>query len=259
MADILLESREQEIVTLTIHRPEKLNALTKPLWQMLGDAFERLSKDTSVRCVVLRGAGEKAFSPGNDISEFQTERSNKAQAIDYGRIMHRTVNLIANCPHPTVAQIHGICVGGGMEIASLADVRICGQSSRFGAPINRLGLVMAYGEMGPLVHLLGRSKAVEILLEGRIFDATEALQIGLVSRVVADEAVAKESIETAKRIAEGAPLVARWHKKFGKRLMRPEAISEQENDECFDCFDTEDFQIGYKAFLAKQKPIFIGK
>lgn len=97
---------------------------------------------------------EKSFSPGNDIAEFATERSNKEQAMAYGKIMHQTVQALANCPHPVIAQIHGICVGGGMEIASLADIRICGKSSRFGAPIKNLGLVMAYDEMAPLPVLL---------------------------------------------------------------------------------------------------------
>lgn len=259
MSDILLENREGFVVTLTINRPEKLNAMTKPLWQDLGDAFTKLSKDDSVRCIIIRGAGEKSFSPGNDISEFETERSNKKQAIAYGKIMHQTVDAIQNCRHPIVAQIHGICVGGGMEIASLADIRICGESSRFGAPINKLGLVMAYSEMAPIAKLLGTSKALEILLEGRIFDAQEALQIGLVSRVVPDSEVAQASVEAAQRIAAGAPLVARWHKKFAQRLGNPAPLTDKERDECFDCFDTEDFQIGYQAFLAKKPPDFVGR
>jgi enoyl-CoA hydratase len=259
MSEILLQSREGAVVTLIINRPEKLNAMTKPLWRALGDTVNALSADNSVRCIVLRGAGEKSFSPGNDISEFETERSNKQQAIAYGEIMHNTVKALQECRHPIVAQIHGICVGGGMEIAALADIRICGESSRFGAPINKLGLVMAYSEMKPIADLVGKSKALEILLEGKIFDAHEALRIGLVSRVVPDAQVASEAKETAQRIAAGAPLVARWHKKFARRLSNPAPLSAAEKEECFDCFDTEDFQIGYRAFLAKQAPDFVGR
>jgi enoyl-CoA hydratase/carnithine racemase len=158
-----------------------------------------------------------------------------------------------------VAQIHGICVGGGLEIAALCDLRICGASSRFGAPIKNLGLVMAYPEMAPLVRLVGPALALEILLEGRIFDAAEAKDKGLVTRVVADEQVAAEARATAERIAEGAPLVARWHKKFARRLADPRPLTAEEHDECFDCFDTEDFRIGYQAFLAKRKPKFVGR
>ncbi|MFZ5538860.1 MAG: enoyl-CoA hydratase/isomerase family protein [Pseudomonadota bacterium] len=259
MSELILVQRDGAIATVVLNRPEKLNALTRPMWQMLGETIARLSADVSLRCVVLRGAGEKAFSPGNDISEFETVRANKAQAREYGRIMHATAQALIECRHPLVAQIHGICVGGGLEIAALCDLRICGQGSRFGAPIKNLGLVMAYPEMLPLVRLVGSAVALEILLEGRIFDAAEAKDKGLVTRVVADDQVAAEARAAAERIAEGAPLAARWHKKFARRLADPRPLTEAEYDECFDCFDTEDFRIGYRAFLAKEKPRFVGR
>jgi enoyl-CoA hydratase len=173
--------------------------------------------------------------------------------------MHETARTMASCRHPLVAQIHGICVGGGLEIAALCDLRICGASSRFGAPIKNLGLVMAYAEMAPLVALVGRAVTLELLLEGRILDAAEALAKGLVTRVVADGEVAAEASAMAQRIAEGAPLVARWHKKFAHRLADPRPLTTAEQDECFDCFDTEDFRAGYAAFLAKTKPEFRGR
>jgi len=251
--------RDGAIATVVLDRPEKLNALTRAMWASLGAAIGALSADDGVRCVILRGAGEKAFSPGNDIGEFATERSNKAQARDYGATMHATAHALSHCRHPLVAQIHGICVGGGLEIAALCDLRVCGTSSRFGAPIKNLGLVMAYDEMAPLVRLVGPAIALEILLEGRVFDAAEALQKGLVTRVVADDQVAVESRAAAERIAEGAPLVARWHKKFARRLAEGTPLTAAERDECFDSFDTEDFRTGYAAFLAKAKPAFKGR
>lgn len=259
MSDLIKVGRDGSIATVVLNRPAKLNALTKPMWQELGAAVNTLSEDDEVRCIVLRGAGEKSFSPGNDIAEFQTERANKEQAIAYGHVMHATATALSNCRHPLVAQIHGICVGGGLEIASLCDIRICGESSRFGAPIKNLGLVMAYPEMAPLVRLAGPDVALEILLEGRIFDAAEALAKRLVTRVVPDDQVAVEAWASAQRIADGAPLVARWHKKFVSRLADARPITEAEYDECFDCFDTEDFRIGYSAFLSKEKPGFLGK
>jgi enoyl-CoA hydratase/carnithine racemase len=259
MDETILVERDGPIATVVLNRPDKLNALTRAMWAELGDTVSALSRDTAVRCIVLRGAGDKAFSPGNDISEFATQRSNKQQAIEYGKAMHATAAALANCPTPLVAQIHGICVGGGLEIAALCDIRICGQSSRFGAPIKNLGLVMAYPEMLPLVRLVGPAVALEILLEGRVFDAAEAKDKGLVTRVVSDDQVAAEARATAERIAEGAPLTARWHKKFARRLADPRPLTEAEYDECFDCFDTEDFRIGYRAFLAKEKPRFVGR
>lgn len=259
MSQLILIERAGPIATVVLNRPEKLNAMTRRMWGELGESIDALSADDSVRCIVLRGAGEKAFSPGNDIAEFQTERSNKAQAIEYGHVMHATARSLSECRHPLVAQIHGICVGGGLEIAALCDIRICGKSSRFGAPIKNLGLVMAYPEMEPLMRLTGPDVALEILLEGRIFDAAEAKEKGLVTRVVDDAKVQEEALAAAHRIAEGAPLVARWHKKFMRRLGDARPITPEEYDECFDCFDTQDFRTGYAAFLDKRPPEFSGK
>jgi len=255
----ILTDRDGAIATVTLNRPHKLNALTVDAWRQLGDAFAALSRDDGVRCIVLRGAGEKAFSPGNDISEFAASRSNKQQAREYGAIMRRTIEAVSQCRHPVVAQIHGICVGGGMEIACLADVRICGAGSRFGVPIKNLGLVMSYSELTPLVGLVGADAALAILLEGGIFGADEALRLGVVTRVVADDEVAAHARAAAQRIADGAPLVARWHKRFVRRIVAGGALTDAERDEAFDCFDTEDFRTGYRAFLAKQTPRFAGR
>jgi enoyl-CoA hydratase len=259
MTDTILVQRDGAIATAILNRPEKLNALTRPMWKRLGEVFTQLSADDGVRCIILRGAGTKAFAPGNDISEFATERSDIEQARAYGEDMRRTLEAIDACRHPVVAQIHGICVGGGLEIAGLTDVRICGESSRFGVPINKLGLVMAYAEIGSLIALAGEATALEILLEGRVFDAREAKDKGLVTRVVPDAEVEGEARAAAQRIADGAPLVARWHKKFARRLRDPRPLTPAEYDEGFACFGTEDFRIGYEAFLAKRKPQFKGK
>ena len=259
MSEALLERRDGAVVTLTFNRPQKLNALTKSLWQEIGAATRRLDGDASVRAIVLRGAGGKAFSPGNDISEFATERSNTEQARRYGAVMHETLHALSACRHPLVALIEGICVGGGLEIAACCDIRICGQSSRFGAPIAKLGLVMAYAELKALWRLAGRATTLELLLEGRILDASEALARGLVTRVVPDAEVEREAYAAATRIAEGAPLVHRWHKQFLRRLEAGGPLTPAELDEGFHCFDTRDFQIGYQAFLAKHKPEFEGR
>lgn len=256
---ILVERDDKSIVTVTLNRPEKLNALTKTMWGALGDVFRELSADDSVRCIVMTAAGGKAFSPGNDISEFETDRSNSRQAAAYGALMARNIDAMRACPHPTVAAIRGICVGGGMEIAGLCDVRIAGTGSRFGVPISKLGLVMGYHEIGALRGLVGTGPALEILLEGRVFGAEEALRLGIVSRLVADDEVMAEARAAAERIAAGAPLVHRWHKKFLDRLNDPTPLSEAEINEGYACYDTEDFQTGYKAFLEKKTPDFKGR
>jgi enoyl-CoA hydratase len=258
MSDLLIE-RDAGIVTVTLNRPDKLNAITKGLWQRLGDAVRGLDADPDVRCVVLRGAGERAFSPGNDISEFETERSNAQQARAYGEVMHGALGALRGCRHPVVALVHGVCVGAGLEIAATCDLRICGESSRFGAPVSKLGLVMAHAELVALVELAGRATAAEILLEARILDAREALVKGLVTRVVPDAQVDAEAYATARRIAAGAPLVHRWHKQFLRAIAEHRPLSRAELDEGFACYDTRDFAEGRRAFLAKTPPRFEGR
>ena len=259
MAKQILVERDGPIATVILNRQRKHNALTKSMWHKLGEAIVTLSADNDVRCVVLRGAGNKAFSPGNDIGEFEKERANIEQARRYGGDMKRTIDALQSCRHPIVAMIHGVCVGGGLEIAANCDIRICGESSRFGAPINRLGLVMSYAELESLMNLVGRAITLEILLEGRIFEATEAREKGIVQRVVPDGEVEEEAYAAAQRIADAAPLVYRWHKNFIDRLTDPTPLSAEELDEGFHCFGTRDYEIGCKAFLKKSKPKFTGR
>ncbi len=259
MSGEILLAREGDIATVTLSNPGKLNALGLGSWKRLGEVMRGLDADKRLRCIVMRGAGDKAFAAGADISEFETTRRNAKLAKKYGAALEATMGAIARCRHPIVAMIHGVCVGGGLEVITQCDLRICGASSRFGIPIAKLGLVVGYGEMKGLIDLVGRAVALEILLEGRVFGAEEAKDKGLVNRVVPDDKVAEESLAAALRIAEGAPLVARWHKKFARRLSNPRPIAKSERDEAYACYDTGDFTIGVKAFLAKQKPRFRGK
>ena len=259
MSGEILLARSGDVATVTLSNPEKLNALGLGSWKRLGEAMRELDADRRLRCIVIRGAGDKAFAAGADISEFETTRRNARAAKKYGAVLEATMGAIARCRHPIVAMIHGVCVGGGLEVISQCDLRICGTSSRFGIPIAKLGLVVGYGEMKALVDLVGRAVALEILLEGRVFGAEEAKDKGLVNRVVPDDKVEEESLAAARRVAEGAPLVARWHKKFARRLSNPRPIAKSERDEAYACYDTEDFKIGVKAFLAKQKPLFKAK
>lgn len=258
MSDVILVERDGDIATVVLNRPHKLNALTRPMWERLGETVEALSADDSLRCVVMRGAGDKAFAPGNDISEFENERATVVQARDYAVSHHRALEALYQCRHPLVAMIKGICVGGGLEIAGLCDIRICNESARFGIPINKLGLTLGPREMQILHSLVGKAVTMEILLEGRIYNAEEALGKGLVNRVVTDEDVEQEAYAVARRIADGAPLVARWHKDFMRRLEEPRALEAADEEAAYACYGTEDFRIGYQSFLAKQKPRFGG-
>jgi enoyl-CoA hydratase len=258
MAEVLLERGDGGIATVILSNPERMNALSRPMWERIAQLFAELDADESLRCIVMRGAGEKAFAAGADIAEFATERANVEQARAYGALLQGAMDAVAHCRHPVVAMIHGVCVGGGLELAAICDMRLCGESSRFGVPVKNLGLVMAYGELKGLIDLVGHATALEIVLEGRVFGAAEAREKGLVNRVVPDDHVEAETLAAVERIASGAPLVHRWHKKFARRLADPAPLSPAEYDESFACFGTEDFGIGYRAFLEKRKPAFTG-
>ena len=259
MSDIVLVQRDGVIATVVLNRPKKLNALNHATWLRLREVMHRLDADDTLRCVVLRGAGGKAFAAGADISEFAEHRKNVAEAKRYGEAEHNGVMAVAECRHPTVALIQGACVGGGLEIASACDIRISGRSSRFGVPINRLGLTMAYPELQRFVATFGRAAALELLLEGSVVDADRAFALGLVNRVVADDQVEAEAYAAARRIAGGAPLVNRWHKQFMRRLLDPRPLTNADLDEAFAAFGTADYQTGYRAFLEKRTPEFEGK
>src|SRR5258706_9019118 len=181
----ILLARDGPVATVTLSNPGKLNALALAMWKPLGKVVRELDADKGLRCIVVRGAGDKAFAAGADISEFEKTRSSAKVARRYGEQLEATMDAIARCRHPVVAMIHGACAGGGVEIITLCDLRICGASSRFGIPINKLGLVVGYGEMKGLIDLVGRAAAMEILLEGGVLTAAEAKDMGLVNRVVA--------------------------------------------------------------------------
>ena len=259
MSGSVTYKKDGAIATVVIENEGRLNALSLPMWRQLRAAFEELSHDRDqTRCIVLRGAGE-AFASGADIAEFERERYDVQSARAYGKAIHPALVSISECPHPVVSMIHGPCVGGGLEIASRTDIRIAGESARFGVPVNRLGLVVAYAELKALLDIVGPAVAMEMLLEGKIVGAKEAASMRLVNRVVPDSKLEAEVYESAKRIADGAPLAARWHKKFVRRLLEPKPLREDELEESFDCFGSEDFQIGYRAFLEKKKPQFKGR
>ena len=241
MSDIVLVEYQGDVATVILNRPEKLNALNQALWAEVETVMKALSANEALRCIVIRGAGNRAFSPGADIKAFETERSNLEQARAYGAQMQATMTAIRDCQHPTIALIQGVCVGGGLELACGCDLRICGESSRFGVPVNRIAVIMAYPEIAALIDLVGRATALEILLEGRVFGAQEAKEKGLVTRVVPDDQLETETYATAQRIAAGSPLSNRWHKKFAQRLLDPTPLTPEELDEGFASAATEDY------------------
>jgi len=246
-------------VTVTLDHPSRLNVLDMAGWDALGTRFEELSGDDSVRCVVITGAATRAFSAGSDIGAFGAQRSTPEQVTRYADAVRRGVEGVYRCPHPTVAVVRGVCVGGGLIIAACCDVTVCGESSRFGAPVNRLGATMAYEEMAPLLAAAGARAVLEILLTGDLVDAHRARQMGLVNRIVPDEGVEEAGAGIAHTIAKGAPLVNRWHKKFVRRMADPRPLADEERAEAYEAFQTRDYSEGTAAFMEKREPRFSGE
>lgn len=250
---------EGSIALVTLSHPGRLNAISVSMWQALASLFATLSSNLELRCVVLRGEGGN-FAAGADIREFPQERADLAGVMHYHtQVIAPALNAIAVCVHPVLAQIEGVCVGGGLEIASQCDLRIAGSSARFGVPINRLGFPMAPGEMRGLLALAGRAATLEILLEGRVFSAAEAMSKGLLTRVVPDDEVAADVMRAARRLAQGAPAAARINKQTVARLCTaPEPLTESELRVFFNYAEGRDHREGVRAFLAGQEPVFSG-
>lgn len=247
------------IATVRLDEPERHNVLDADGWRALAEAFDGLSEREDVMCVVVSGTGGRAFSAGSDIAAFRDQRDSPEDVREYSAVIAAAMRAVRGCPHPTVAVIEGICVGGGLEIAACCDLRVCGESSRFGAPINRLGLTMSHDELEPLVQLLGASPVLDLLLSGDLIDAERARSVGLVNRIWPDSAVVEQGYGLAARIAAGAPLVNRWHKKFIRRLQDRAPLTDEERDEALAAFETEDYREGRAAFLEKRDPRFRGE
>ena len=252
-------AREGAIATVTLVNDGKLNAVTAHMWRELKKAFDALSGDDSLRCVIVRGAGD-AFAAGGDIDEFASLRDSLERARTYHeQWVAPALHAIRDCLHPTLAAICGPCIGGGLEIACACDIRLAAGDARFGAPINKLGFCMAPAELQMVMSVVGPATALELLLEGRIIDAAEAHLRGIVGRVVDIDAFDDELAATVRRIGAGAALVARAHKRLVRRLRQGEPLTEAELAASYDWLATDDYREGLAAFAERRAPAFKGR
>jgi enoyl-CoA hydratase/carnithine racemase len=256
---LILLDRDGAIGRITIDRPLKRNAMDLPMWIALAEAMEGFDADETLRCVLIRGAGEEAFCAGADIAAFAAERGTPEREEVYGREFNRSMKALQTCRHPVVAACRGWTMGGGAGIAIKADFRVGGPGTRIGIPARNLGIWYAYSDLDALLQITGYAVAMELLIEGRVLDGQEAYDKGLLSRLVPDADVQAEALALARRISEGAPLSNRFHKQALQALRGALPISAEQHRTNGDFAYTEDFRNAARAFLAKRKPVFEGR
>lgn len=203
--DVLSEQRGK-IGIITLNRPEQHNALLYEMWQDVATKIRELGTQPDVRVIILRGAGEKAFTAGADITDFPSHRSNLEQAQVYHMAVEGAMCAIASAEQPVIAMIHGYCIGGGCELASACDLRIADERARFGIPATRLGIVLGIEELRYLLRLIGPAPTKDLLFTSRLLDTTEALRIGLINKVVPSAALEETVMQTAEQIAKNVPI-----------------------------------------------------
>jgi enoyl-CoA hydratase len=257
MYTTLLTSLESGIFTVTINRPDKLNALNKDVFTDLDVMLKEVEKNAGIRGVIITGAGQKAFVAGADISEFLGLHG--SQGMDLARRGQEIFFRIEGCTKPVIAAVNGFALGGGCELAMACHMRIASENAKFGQPEVNLGLIPGYGGTQRLVQLIGKGRALELLMTAGMIDATTALQFGLVNHVVSQDQLLPKAIEILRIITSKAPLA------ISRCITAANAVYGQENGyevelESFgQCFDTEDMKEGTTAFLEKRKANFLGK
>src|SRR6202000_2540175 len=257
----ILKSITDGVGVVTFNNPEKRNAMSLDMWEGLGAALTELRDDDTVRVVVLVGAGDKAFVSGADISQVEKPGHNAAASEEYSRKSEAQRALLANYPKPTISCIRGFCLGGGMQVAMLTDIRLAARDSQFGIPAAKLGIAYGYDGLRNLVSLVGPSWARLLMYTGMRIDSKEALRIGLIDRVIPTDELLGETMELATTIATNAPLAVKAAKITIAQVLKDPADRDMDAIKQIgtDCMNSEDFREGRRAFMEKRTPNFQGK
>ena len=256
----MLSSKADGVGSMIFNNPERHNAISLEMWQAALEIMADFAADPAVRVMVISGAGGKAFASGADISKFKDERQEAAALAHYQTTTQKAYAAIQAMSIPTIAMIRGYCIGGGTAAAVCCDLRICTENAKFGVPAAKLGLGYGMGRAKPLVDLVGPASAKEMFFTGRHFDAQEALRMGLVNRVVADDALEATVADMARAIADNAPLTIRAAKLVVSELLKDERERDVAATEraVLACFESSDYKEGQAAFMEKRKPRFTG-
>ncbi len=257
MSTLIIET-ENNICTITINRPDKLNALNKDVFNDLEKAIDDIASDPNVKSVIITGAGPKAFVAGADITEFSG--LDKSQAMDLAKRGQDVFFKIENCNKPIVAAVNGFALGGGCELAMACHFRVASDNAKFGQPEVNLGLIPGYGGTQRLVQHIGKGKAMELLLSAQMIDANESRELGLVNYVTSPDTLLEHTKKILTLVNGKAPLAV------AGCIRAANAVFDEKKDgyaeeiaEFGNCFDTADMKEGTTAFLEKRKAVFSGK
>ena len=255
---VLLVSVEDGISTITINRPDKLNALNRTVIEELSIALDEIYNDPAVKSAIITGSGPKAFVAGADISEFVSLSGKDGEALAQ-KGQDTVFSKIENSPKPIVAAVNGFALGGGCELAMACHFRLCSDNAKFGQPEVNLGLIPGYGGTQRLTQLIGKGKAMELMMTGNMIDANEAKQLGLVNHITTTDTLLVKTKELLQVINTKAPIAVKHIIELTNLAARGDKEGLQKEITAFgQLFDTQDAKEGAAAFLEKRKPEFKG-
>lgn len=259
LTERIIARKDGAVGWLIFNNPERRNAVSVDMWEAIPRVLAQYEADPEIRVIVLTGAGDKAFVSGADISQFEKQRSSEEAVQRYEELAEAAAAKLQDCHKPVIAMIRGYCLGGGLNIAVLCDIRIAADDARFGIPAAKMGLGYRASSMKNLVDIVGAASAREIMITARQFSASEAREMGLVNKVTSVEALEKTVKEYCETISGNAPLTM----SAAKRIIREVVKTDYDAAKCKawakECFDSEDYKEGRKAFMEKRKPAFKGR